>query len=150
MLPKSPYAHLIVPIPGVKGLYGGDAGGQRGDVKLERFEMPPAERSLDPGAEPFALTVSLYPKSPVAGETAEINAEIKSRISPHARTSITFFVDGEEADQLSGTLIPPFETATAVFDWTASEGAHALRIELASAAGVVLATWERTVDVKAN
>ncbi len=122
---------------------------QRGHVESAQFTMP-VERSLAPGAQPFALTVFLSPESPVAGETTEITAEIKSQTSPHARTVITFFVDGQEADQLSGALIPPFETASAVFAWTATKGAHALRIELASAAGVVFATWEGTVDVPAK
>ena len=148
MLPDSPYAHLIVPVPGVKGLYGSNAHGQRGDVEFAQSKfMSPVKRSFVPGSEPFIVAAALSRKTPVAGETAEITAEIRSQTSPHARTTITFFVDGREVDQLSGVLIPPFQTATVVFAWTAVEGTHALRIELASAAGVVLTTWEGTVDV---
>lgn len=146
MLPDTPYAHLIVPVPGVKGLFGESASGQRGDVKPGRSEMP-AERALTPDEQPFALRVSLSPRAVTAGQKLEITAEITSRISPHARTSVTLVVDEQAVDELPGALIPPFETATAVFDWAATPGSHALRVEVASAAGVVLARWSGTVDV---
>lgn len=147
MLPDTPYAHLIVPVPGVKGLFGDSASGRRGEVKQDRSEMP-AERALAPDEQPFALRVSLPPRAVRPGQKLEITAEITSRISPHARTSVTLFVDEQAVDGLPGALIPPFETATAVFDWTAVAGPHTLRIDVASAAGVVLAHWETAVDVQ--
>lgn len=149
MLPDTPYAHLIVPVSGVKGLFGEGASGQRGEGKPDRSGMP-VERSLALEEEPFALRVSLSPRSPAAGQKLELTAEITSRISPHARTSVTLFVDGKLVDELPGALIPPFETATAVFDWTALVGTHALRVDVTSAAGVVLARWESAVDVQSK
>lgn len=113
----------------------------------DRPFIMPFERPLAPGEDPFALEASLSPEAPAPGEAVEISAQIKSQTFPHTRAVISFFVDGERIEQLSD-VIPPFQTATASYAWIAVEGTHAIRIELASAAGVKFASWEGTLEVK--
>lgn len=104
------------------------------------------EREADPRTNPFILQGSLSVEAPREGEVVEIGAEVTSRIFPHIRTLVRFFVDGEKREETAYVIAPRGESFV-THEWPAVKGEHAIRIEVASPAGVLYATWERRITV---
>lgn len=98
------------------------------------------------GESPFALKVSLSSESPAPGEEVTINAQITSQTAPHARTKVSLYQNGEPVREVEG-VIPPYQTETATFTWSAAKGVHTLKVVVASAVGVEFASWEETLEI---
>jgi hypothetical protein len=105
------------------------------------------EREADPRQTPFLLKGSLSPDAPAAGDVVEIAGEVTSRIFPHIRTIVRFWIDGEKREE-QAYVIAPFAESVVVHEWTAEKGEHTIRIEVASPAGVLYTSWERQITVK--
>lgn len=105
------------------------------------------DRPVDPRRNPFVLTGILSPEVPAAGEVVEIAAEVRSRIHPHIRTMVRFWIDGQKREE-QAYVIAPFAESVVVHEWTAEKGEHTIRIEVASPAGVLYTSWERRITVR--
>ena len=105
------------------------------------------DRPADPRQNPFLLTGTLSPALPAPGELVEIAAEVRSRIHPHIRTVVRFWIDGEKREE-QAYVIAPFAESVVVHEWTAEKGEHTIRIEVASPAGVLYTSWERRITVR--
>lgn len=104
------------------------------------------EREVRPEQRPFTLRGFLVPEAPMEGQTVEITGEIRSRVMPHIRTVVRFWVDGQKREETS-YVISPFAESLAVHEWTAARGRHTIRIEVRSPAGALYSTWEAQVEV---
>lgn len=107
------------------------------------------EREADPRQSPFVLKGSLAPESPVEGDVVEITGEITSRVFPHIRTVVRFWVDGERREETSYVIAPRAESIV-VHEWTATPGDHVIRVEALSPAGILYTTWEQRVTVRSR
>lgn len=105
------------------------------------------DRQVDPRQNPFLLTGTLSPEVPAPGETVEFAAEVRSRIHPHIRTVVRFWIDGQKREE-QAYVIAPFAESVVVHEWTAEPGEHTIRIEVASPAGVLYTGWERRITVR--
>lgn len=112
-------------------------------------QMPPGavEREADPRTNPFLLKGTLTPEAPVEGEVVEIAGEVTSRIFPHIRTVVRFWIDGERREETAYVIAPRAESVV-VHEWTARPGEHTVRIEVVSPAGVLYTSWERRITVR--
>jgi hypothetical protein len=110
-------------------------------------QMGSVDRPVDPRLNPFVLTGSLAPAAPGPGETVEIAAEIRSRVHPHIRVVVLFWIDGQKREE-QAYVIAPFAESVVVHEWTADPGEHAIRIDVTSPAGVRYTSWEQRVTVK--
>ena len=97
----------------------------------------------------FDLDVNISPEKPKVDEEMKISAKITSKTAPHARTVVSFLVDGEKLEELQG-VIPPFQSEVAEFTWQTEAGMHKLELVLASAVGIEFARWERTIDIASS
>lgn len=116
---------------------------------LASAQMGPGalDRPVDPRQNPFLLTATLSPEVPAPGEVVEIAAEVRSRIHPHIRTVVRFWINGQKREE-QAYVIAPFAESVVVHEWTAEKGAHAIRIEVASPAGILYTSWERRITVR--
>lgn len=116
---------------------------------LASAQMGPGalDRPVDPRQNPFLLSGTLSPETPAQGELVEIAAEVRSRIHPHIRAVVRFWVDGEKREE-QAYVIAPFAESVVVHEWTAEKGEHAIRIEVVSPAGVLYTSWERRITVR--
>lgn len=105
------------------------------------------DRPVDPRLNPFLLTGSLAPAQPAPGETVEVAAEIRSRVHPHIRVVVAFWIDGQKREEQS-YVIAPFAESIVVHEWVAEPGAHAVRIDVSSPAGVRYTSWEHRIAVR--
>lgn len=105
------------------------------------------EREADPRTNPFLLKGTLSPEAPVEGEVVEIAGEVTSRIFPHIRTVVRFWIDGERREETAYVIAPHAESVV-VHEWTARPGEHTVRIEVVSPAGVLYTSWERRITVR--
>ncbi len=110
-------------------------------------QMGSVDRPVDPRLNPFVLTGSLAPAGPGPGETVEIAAEIRSRVHPHIRVVVAFWINGQKREE-QAYVIAPFAESVVVHEWTADPGEHTIRIDVASPAGVRYTSWEHRVTVK--
>lgn len=102
------------------------------------------ERQLSSDA--FNLNVTAPSQTPRAGEELLLTAKITSKIAPHARTKISFWVDDKKVNEFEG-VVPPYQAATVEFVWQAEAGPHKFEVILASAVGIELTRWEGTLEV---
>lgn len=105
------------------------------------------EREADPRQHPFVLRGSVVPEAPTAGDVVEIAGEITSRVFPHIRTIVRFWIDGGKREETAYVVAPRAESIV-VHEWIATPGEHTLRIEIASPAGVLYTSWERQLVVR--
>ncbi len=110
-------------------------------------QMGAVDRPVDPRLNPFLVTGSLAPAEPAPGETVEVAAEIRSRVHPHIRVVVAFWIDGHKREEQS-YVIAPFAESIVVHEWVAEPGAHAVRIEVSSPAGVRYTGWEQRITVR--
>ncbi len=124
-------------------------GGLLGFASFASAQMGPGavDRPVDPRQNPFLLTGALSPEAPSPGEVVEIAAEVRSRIHPHIRTVVRFWIDGQKREE-QAYVIAPFAESVVVHEWTAETGEHTIRIEVASPAGVLYTSWERQITVR--
>ena len=104
-------------------------------------------REVDPRTTPFILKGSLSPEAPKEGDVVEITGEVGSRVHPHIRTVVRFWVDGQKREETSYVIAPRAESVV-VHEWTATRGDHAFKIEVLSPAGVLYISWEGRVTVR--
>jgi len=116
---------------------------------LAQMKPEQVEREVDPRQNPFALHGVLAPETPVEGDVVEISGEVASRVFPHIRTVVRFWIDGEKREETAYVIAPRAESVV-VYEWTATPGPHTIRIEVLSPAGVRYAAWERTITVRAK
>lgn len=107
------------------------------------------EREVDPREDPFLLIGRLSPAAPVEGEEVEIEGEIWSRVRPHSRVVVRFWIDGRKREE-TAYVISPFAESIVIHEWPAARGEHTIRIEVASPLGVLYATWEHQITVQEN
>lgn len=105
------------------------------------------DRPLDPDQRPFVLTGSLAPAVPAPGEVVEITAEIRSRVHPHVRAVVAYWIDGQKREEQS-YVIAPFAESVLVHEWMAQPGDHTIRVDVLSPAGVLFTSWEQRVTIK--
>lgn len=105
------------------------------------------DREADPRQNPFTLKGSLSPEVPAAGEVVEITGEVTSRIFPHIRTVVRFWIDGAKREE-QAYVIAPFAESVVVHEWTAERGEHTIRVEVVSPAGILYTSWERRITIK--
>ncbi|MGQ0662934.1 MAG: hypothetical protein ACT4P2_04995 [Pseudomonadota bacterium] len=98
-------------------------------------------REVDPRITPFVLKGSLSPESPKEDDIVEITGEISSRVHPHIRTVVRFWVDGEKREETSYVIAPRAESVV-IHEWKAARGHHAFKIEVLSPADVLYTSWE--------
>ncbi len=96
---------------------------------------------------PFSLEAKIFPSSPRAGDQVEIEAKVKSNVSPHSRAVISFFADNEKLKEISG-VVPPFQSVTTVEDWQAASGRHTIRVTVSSALGEIYTSQEIPLEIK--
>lgn len=118
-------------------------------VASAQMEPGALDRPVDPRQRPFVLVGSLAPEVPAPRDTVEITAEIRSRVHPHIRAVVRFWIDGQSREEQS-YVIAPFAESVVIHEWTAEPGDHTIRIDVASPAGVLYASWERRISVKGN
>lgn len=116
---------------------------------LASAQMEPGalDRPVDPRQNPFRLTATLSPEVPGPGEVVEIAAEIRSRIHPHIRAVVRFWIDGAKREE-QAYVIAPFAESVVVHEWTAERGEHTIRVEVVSPAGILYTSWERRITVR--
>lgn len=105
------------------------------------------KREVDPKTNPFSLKSSLSPGVPKEGEVVEIAAEIRSRVHPHIRVVVRFFIDGQKREETAYVIAPKAESFV-THDWQATKGKHTIRIEVVSPAGILYESWEKQVTIK--
>jgi hypothetical protein len=96
---------------------------------------------------PFLLRGYLLPETPKEGDVVEITGEISSRVHPHIRTMVRFWVDGQKREETSYVIAPRAESVV-VHEWKATPGDHAFKIEVVSPAGVLYTSWEGRLTVR--
>lgn len=104
------------------------------------------EREVDPRTRPFILKGSLSPESPKIGDVVEITGEISSRVHPHIRTVVRFWVNGQKREETSYVIAPRAESLV-IHEWKAIQGQHNFKIEVLSPAGVLYTSWEGRITV---
>jgi hypothetical protein len=114
---------------------------------LAQMKPEQVEREVDPRQNPFALLGALSPETPVEGDVVEISGEVRSRVFPHIRTVVRFWIDGEKREETAYVIAPRAESIV-VHEWKATPGPHTIRIEVLSPAGVRYAAWERSIAVR--
>lgn len=116
---------------------------------LAQMKPEQVEREVDPRQNPFALQGVLSPETPVEGDVVEISGEVGSRVFPHIRTLVRFWIDGKKREETAYVIAPRAESIV-VHEWKATPGPHTIRIEVLSPAGVLYAAWERKIVVRAK
>lgn len=105
------------------------------------------QREVDPRQKPFILKGIISPEKPAVGETLEVAAEIRSRVHPHIRVVVRFFVDGQKREETAYVIAPAAESFV-THEWQATKGNHAIRIEVVSPAGILYESWEGQMTIK--
>ena len=105
------------------------------------------QREVDPRQKPFILKGILSPEKLAVGETLEIAAEIHSRVHPHIRVMVRFFVDGQKREETAYVIAPKAESIV-THEWQAVKGKHTIKIEVVSPAGILYESWEKKITVK--
>lgn len=105
------------------------------------------EREVDPRITPFTLKGSLSPESPTEGDVVEITGEISSRVHPHIRILVRFWVDGQKREETSYVIAPRAESLV-IHEWEAARGNHSFKIEVLSPAGILYTSWEVGATVR--
>lgn len=105
------------------------------------------QREVDPRQKPFILRGIISPEKPALGETVEIAAEIQSRVHPHIRVMVRFFIDGQKREETAYVIAPAAESFV-THEWQAVKGKHTFGIEVLSPAGILYESWERQITIK--
>jgi len=105
------------------------------------------QREVDPRQRPFILKGVISPEKPAVGETLEIAAEIRSRVHPHIRVVVRFFVDDQKREETAYVIAPQAESI-ATHEWQAVKGKHTIKIEVVSPAGILYESWEGQITIK--